>query len=256
MKTYSLSLQKGGTGNTSLSVAIAAELAREVRATILLDCDPQGNSSGWLHPEVDIELADLLINIANGKTPDIKVAAIKTGFPGLSIIPTKGLDGNLKVFQETMASAKPYTMQKLIKALGAMGYHYCVMDLSPAFGPLEKNCLLGCDEFLTPTTADIFGPDGLLIFAENLKTFREDYNTDRPTYRKIIINEIDRRIPQHEKSVNDIKANAGELKIYSIPTDPIFRKAQGLGIAIQALNTAKLETRAELHRLATDLIGA
>jgi chromosome partitioning protein len=254
MNVLSLALQKGGVGKTSLSVALAAELAQETGSVLLIDADPQGNTSGWLYPEVDLELADLLFDLATGKQPAIRDAIVKTGFPGLSIIPTKGLDGRLRLFSETQAAGKPNILKGLTRAIAPLGYQFVVMDLSPAFGPLEKACLLASDEAITPTGGDIFGPDGLLIFAENIKQLRLDYETVRPGYRRIIFNAIDKRIPQHEKVLTDIKANAGGLELYTIPTDPIFRKAQSAGLVIQAVSAAKKETKSELKRLAQDLM--
>lgn len=133
MKTIAFALQKGGVGKTSLAVA----LAKEAGATVLLDLDPQGNTSGWLHPEVDLEAADTLIELYNGKTPNLKNALVKTGFPGLSILPTKGLDGQLRLFADTMAINKPLLLRNLMRSIAPLGYSYCILDLSPYFGPLE-----------------------------------------------------------------------------------------------------------------------
>jgi chromosome partitioning protein len=255
MKTIAFALQKGGVGKTSLAVALAGELAREAGATLIIDLDPQGNTSGWLHPEVDAEAADMLIDLYNGNTPDLQRSIVKTGFPGLSILPTKGLDGALRLFADTMAINKPLLVRSLVRNSAAIGYAYCILDLSPYFGPLEKTALLASDETITPATADVFGADGLLIFAENLKRLRQDYETTRPAYKRIIINALDRRIPQHEKSLAEIQSAAAGLTVYTIPTDPVFRKAQSAGRAIQAITGAKAETKRELHRLAVDIIA-
>ena len=105
MKTIAVSLQKGGTGKTSLAVSIAAELAKTTGGkTLLIDCDPQGSSSSWLAPEnLTAELADVLT-----KNTALKDTIVKTGFPELSILPSAGLGGSLKVFAETQAAQKPY----------------------------------------------------------------------------------------------------------------------------------------------------
>jgi chromosome partitioning protein len=251
-----MALQKGGVGKTSLAVALAAELAKQAGAVCLIDADPQGNTSGWLHYEVETELADILFDIANGKSgADIKRAVVKTSFPGLSLIPTKGLGGRLRLFAETVAAGKPNIIKALTRNIAVFGFQYAVIDTSPSFSPLEKACLLASDEVITPTMGDIFGPDGLFIFAENIKQLRADYETEKPGYRRVIVNALDRRIPQHEKALADIKANAGELEIYAIPTEPAFRKAQGLGVTIQELECAKEATKTELARLAQSIIG-
>ena len=48
MKTICFALQKGGVGKTSISVSVAAELAKNGKKVLLIDADPQGNASSWL----------------------------------------------------------------------------------------------------------------------------------------------------------------------------------------------------------------
>jgi chromosome partitioning protein len=97
MKTLAIALQKGGTGKTVLSVSLAASLARKEPGRVLLvDCDPQGNSTEWTYTnELNAELAGVLL----GKSA-LKDAIVQSLFPGLSVLPTAGLGGELKVWDE------------------------------------------------------------------------------------------------------------------------------------------------------------
>jgi chromosome partitioning protein len=252
MKTFCLSIQKGGTGKTSLSMALAGELAQSYGQTVIIDADPQGNTSGQLSPLVESELADLLFDIAEGKTPDLKSAVKKTPFPNLSIIPTAGLDGRLRIYSETLAAANPWAMDDLIKALAE--FAYCVIDTSPAFGPLEKSALLAADECLTPLMGDTYGSDGLTIFLDNLDVLKRSQRAKHPAYNKILFNAYDRRIPAHDRILNELKAGAGEnMDVYCFPTDPIYRRAQDKQTVIQELHGAKPETKTEIRRLAADV---
>lgn len=260
MKTVSISLQKGGTGKTSLAVSLAAELARESGAVILIDADPQGNSSAWIGPELlDYELADVLSAKRDDQAVLLENAIIKTALSGLSILPTMGLGGGLKAFEnsarDNMGCFKP-----LIKHLAGMGFKYCVIDLSPAFGPIEKAALVASGECITPVMPDAFGLDGLTIFSNNMKDLRgicEDQGIPAPDYHRIVINAIDNRIAQHGEVLAKMKEASGDFSLYCLPVDPVFRKGQAAGLAIQELSGAKKETMTELYRLATDLqIGA
>jgi chromosome partitioning protein len=253
MKTVTLALQKGGVGKTSLSMALAGELASMAGPVLIIDADPQGNTSGQLYPEFSVELADLLFDIADGKTPNLKEAVNKTSFPGLSIIGTLGLEGRLRLYAETLAAGKPNAVKQLVRGLAEWGFRYIIFDTSPAWGPLEKSILLATDEVITPTQGDTYGPDGLTIFSENIRQLRIDYETERPQYNRIIFNGMDKRIPGHERVLNELKKNAAGLDIYVIPTDPIFRRAQDASNVIQSLAGAKAETKAELARLAKDI---
>jgi chromosome partitioning protein len=233
-------------------MALAGELAQSYGPTVIIDADPQGNTSGQLYPSVETELADLLFDIANRKEPDLKTAVKKTPFHNLSIIPTAGLDGRLRLYSETLAAANPWAMDDLVKSL--TGFDYCVIDTSPAFGPLEKSALLAADECLTPLMGDTYGADGLTIFSDNLDALKRSQRARQPAYNKILFNAYDRRITSHERILNELKAGAdGNMDIYCFPTDPIYRRAQDKRTVIQELNGAKPETRAEISRLAADL---
>jgi chromosome partitioning protein len=252
MKTVCFAIQKGGTGKTSLSMALAGELARTCGPTLIIDADPQGNTSGQLFPQVETELADILFAVTENKPPALKNAVKETGFPNLSIIPTAGLDGRLRLYAETLASANPWAMDDLLK--GLEGFAYCVIDTSPAFGPLERSALLAADECLTPLMGDAYGADGLTIFLENLEALKRSHRSGRPAYNKIVFNAYDKRIPNHERMVRELKGGSGStVEVYCFPTDPIYRQAQDRRTVIQALPGAKAETRAELSRLAASV---
>jgi chromosome partitioning protein len=250
MKTIAIALRKGGTGKTSLAVSLAAELAKTGRV-LLVDADPQGNASAWIGADaINAELAGVLFG-----TVDLRAAIIGTGTAGLSLLPSAGLGGELNLYAETKALTQPACIRNLVKAIAAMGYQYCVLDLSPAFGALERAALVAADEVITPIIGDRFGDDGLEIFANDLKQIRIDYDTTKPAYRRIVINAIDKRIAKHTETLNDIRAQGAGFVVYAIPVDPVFRKAQTAGLTIQELNSAKKETLAELNRLAYDIIG-
>lgn len=250
MKTIAVSLQKGGVGKTSLSVSLAAELAALSGAVLLIDADPQGNASAWIGTEtLDFELADVLLERAA-----LEKAVIKTKVPGMSLLPTAGLGGDLKAFSESQAKDDPFCLRRLIKSVSALGYAYTVIDLSPGWGAIERAAVLAADEVLTPVLGDSFAMDGLQIFAENLKTLRRRMETDKPKYNKVIVNAIDGRIKQHREVLTAIKNNAGKnLTIYEVPIDPAFRLAQRKHIALQTITTIKPDTRTVLSAITTDI---
>jgi chromosome partitioning protein len=250
MKTIAIALQKGGTGKTVLSVSLAASLARQNPGRVLLvDCDPQGNSTDWTHiPQLQAELASVLL----GKCK-LKEAIVKTEFPGLDVLPTAGLGGELKVWDEGAGSRKPFAMREVIKAVAALGYKFCILDLSPGFGAIERSALVASDEVITPIMPDPFGISGLEIFTKNLADLRNDLETQKPEYRRIIINAVDNRIRQHGEIVETMRKEAAEFKLYVFPVDQVFRRAETEHKSIYDIGTAKKETLEELERLAVEV---
>jgi chromosome partitioning protein len=250
MKTIAIALQKGGTGKTVLSVSLAAALARQNPGRVLLiDCDPQGNSTEWTYTaQLDAELASVLL----GKCK-LKDAIVQSEFPGLSVLPTAGLGGELKIWDEGQGGRKPFAMRELIKGASALGYKFCILDLSPGFGTIERAALVAADEVITPIMPDPFGISGLEIFTQNLADLRNNLQTQKPEYRRIIINAVDNRIRQHGEIVETMRTEAAEFKLYVFPVDQVFRRAETDHKSIYDMGTVKKETLDELDRLAVEV---
>jgi chromosome partitioning protein len=249
MKTIAIALQKGGTGKTVLSVSLAAALARrEPGRVLLVDCDPQGNSTEWTHPrELRAELATVLL----GKCA-LRDAVVNAGFSGLSVLPTAGLGGELKVWDEGAGTRRPFAMREIVKGAAMMGFKFCVLDLSPGFGAIERAALVAADEVITPIMPDPFGISGLEIFTQNLLSLRKDLDTEKPAYRRIIINAVDNRIKQHGEIVSGMRDKAKEFRLYVFPVDQVFRKAETEHKSVYEIGAAKKETLDELNRLAKE----
>ena len=86
MKSICVAIQKGGVGKTTISVNLAAEIAK-TNKVVLIDGDPQGNSTSSLVDNFEYELADILYgNVA------VDEAIAKTNVENLYIIPTAAID--------------------------------------------------------------------------------------------------------------------------------------------------------------------
>ncbi|GHU46476.1 hypothetical protein FACS1894200_00100 [Spirochaetia bacterium] len=97
---------------------------------------------------IGAELADVLFE----KT-DVKNTVAKTHQSGLFILPSFGLGGELNVFAEAQASQKHNCMKKVIREIAALGCRFCIIDMHPDFGPLERAALIASDEVLVPAHA-------------------------------------------------------------------------------------------------------
>jgi chromosome partitioning protein len=160
------------------------------------------------------------------------------------------LGGELKVWDEGAGSRKPFAMREIIKAVSTLGYKFCILDLSPGFGAIERAALVASDEVITPIMPDPFGISGLEIFTKNLADLRKDLETQKPEYRRIIINAVDNRIRHHGEIVETMRKEAAEFSLYVFPVDQVFRRAETEHKSLYEIGTAKRETIEELDRLA------
>lgn len=247
MKTITFALQKGGTGKTSISVSTAVQLAENGKKVLLLDADPQGNATTWLGiEEISVELADVLMK----KNP-AKDAIISTQVENLSIIPTASLDSDLRLYSKTLATQQPFIIKHLCREVKEE-FDFLIIDTSPSFGALEESCFLASDEAITVLNIDEFSSDGLITFMQNIDSLKDRYDTDKPKMDKIILNSRDLRLVQQADYLEKIKS-ATDSKLYIVPVDQSFRKAQSVHVPVQYLEGTKKETLSVIKELSSDI---
>ncbi len=234
MKVIATGLQKGGVGKTTMAISLAAELGKTAKV-LLIDCDPQGNTTGALVSSYNYELADVLF-----KKCTIEDAIIKTGFDNLYLLPTVSLDENtqslnqLRQYKTTMAANNPKAIKQMLKTV-ADKFDFCVIDTSPAFDPFEENIYEACDEVIAVMKLDTFSTDGLTIFDAQLKDFKERKECVNPKFSKIILNAQNKSISYH-KQVIDKMSSQDAFDCFIVPQDQAFNRSQNVSKPVQYLN--------------------
>ncbi len=247
MKVITFALQKGGTGKTSTSVSTAVDLAEKGKKVLLIDGDPQGNATTWLGiEEISFELADVLM-----KKCSAQEAILKTPLENLFLMPTASLDSTLRLYSKTLATEQPFVIKHLVRELKDQ-FDFIIVDTSPSFGALEESFFLASDEAITVLNIDEFSSDGLITFMQNIEKLRERYDTDKPRMDKIVLNSRDLRLIQQADYLEKIRS-ATDSKLYIIPVDQGFRKAQSVHVPLQYLEGVKKETLSVISRLADDI---
>jgi len=253
MKIFATALQKGGVGKTSIALALACELAKK-GTVILVDADPQGNSTGALLENVEHEFADYLFGSCK-----IEDVSTETKIKNLYILPTvpirQGMQSTginkLRTYKQTSAALNPFAMVTLTQELSKY-FDYCIFDTSPAFDFLEENIFSSCDEVIGIIRPDQFSNDGLTIFFENLKDFRRRKITEKPNFSKIVLNGYDARYNFHHQ-LREILEKQSEYKTFVIPADPAFTRSQVSQCSIFEIKETKKETLSVLNDLAESL---
>lgn len=229
MKVITFANNKGGTGKSSLSLTVSAELAKHGK-TILIDTDPQANSGSSLIDTagLDYQLADVL----NGAI-EIEKAVKETKIENLSVLTSTPTKQDLTDYINTNAPKEHLIFLDVKDALEKIGFEYIVFDTSPSFNIFEENILEATDIVFPVLLADKYSFDGLNRFRENLKTFWKHRRKNTPTINDIILNQFDSRLSVSKTVEKAFRDNFAEYNYYIIPTDQTFRKCVSSFLTVQ-----------------------
>lgn len=187
--------QKGGVGKSSIACNLAAIAAAEGQRTLVVDLDPQGNSTQYLMAQSATELKDNLGDFFEqtvsfkvfNRSPDDFVHA--TPFDDLYVMPSSPeLD-----FLERKLEAKQ-KMYKLRGALNALSENFdqIFIDTAPALNFYTRSALIAADHVLIPFDCDDFSRQALYSILGEIQDIQEDHN-DKLSVEGIIANQFQAR---------------------------------------------------------------
>ena len=166
--------QKGGVGKTTTAVNLAASLAVAEQRTLLVDCDPQGNTTGGLGFKKDPARRSLYHGLIL-EEPTTRII-LKSQVEGLDLLPSdKNLVG--AAIELVQVEGREYRLRKLLEPL-KQEYAYVVLDCPPALDLLTLNALVAADSVLIPIQCEYFALEGVSELLDTLMRIRRTLNPD------------------------------------------------------------------------------
>lgn len=172
-KIIAITNQKGGVGKTTTAVNLAASLGKLGKKTLLIDVDPQGNSTSGL----GVDKRNLISSVYDVlvKKADIKDVILKTEFGKLDVVPSSMDLAAAEIELVNMENRESILRESVNKIYDK--YDYVIIDCPPSLGLITTNALCLSSSIIVPIQSEYYALEGLSQLMSTVRRIKRLYNS-------------------------------------------------------------------------------
>ena len=203
--------QKGGVGKTTTAINLAASIALSEQRTLLMDCDPQGNTTASIGFPKDPARHTLYHALILGEP--LSSIILKTQIEGMDLVPAdKNLVG--AAIELVAADNREFQLKNVIQQVKAE-YEYIIMDCPPSLDLLTLNALTAADSILIPIQCEYLALEGVSELLDTLTRVRQNLNPDL-AIEGVVLTMYDERTTLSKQVATDLRSYFGNQVFESV----------------------------------------
>ncbi len=202
-KVIAIANQKGGVGKTTTAINLASLLAAAEKRTLLIDIDPQANSSSGLSVN---DHTPSVYEVLIGTRPAAEVI-INSYMPYLDLLPS-----NINLVGAEIEMVDLDERERLLRGalLGiADSYDFIIIDCPPSLGLLTLNALTSADSVLIPVQCEYFALEGLGQLLNTINIVKKHFNKDL-AIEGVLLTMFDTRLRLSHQVAEEVRKYFGD----------------------------------------------